>query len=182
MRIKEFIEMYKKNPRMDIIKQLDVKKYVGIALKREMAQLVLDNCTSIVDGEVHIDSVERYILFTISVIGMHTNLEFSYEEDKESSSIDDYDALCESGILVKIIETFKDDYVSCQEILNMMTADRLQDNMTIEKKIGKFLDAVQEVLAGAVDGMVDKLDLNSLNDLQLDKDKITQLYNLIGNK
>lgn len=182
MKINELVEMYKKNPRIDIAKQLEVQNYVSIALKREMARLVLDNCTYIVDDEIHIDSIERYILFTIAVIGMHTNLEFSYEEDSDTSTIDDYDILCESGLLVKIIDTFKDDYVSCQEILNMMTSDRLQDNMTIEKKLYKFLDGIQNMLSGAVDNLVENLDVDSLNELQLDKTNLSQLFELIGNK
>ena len=99
MKISEFVEMYEQNPRIDIAKKLDVISYVSIASKREMSRLILDNCTTIVDGEVHIDSVERYILFTVAVISMHTNLEFSYDEDSEHSSIDDYDVLCKSGLL-----------------------------------------------------------------------------------
>lgn len=182
MKVKEFIEMYEKNPRIDIAKKLEVVPYIGIEYKRELANLVLDNCISIIDGEIHIDSVDRYLLFTISVIGMHTNLEFAYDETSDGSSIDDYDALCESGLLAKVIDTFKDDYASCQEILNMMTTDRLQNNMTIEKKIYKFVDAIQEILAGTVNNMVDKLDINSLKNLQLDQNKLTKLYDLISNK
>lgn len=181
MKIREFIEMYEKNPRIDIAKKLEVVPYIGIEYKRELARLVLDNCTSVVDGEIHIDSVERYLLFTISVIGMHTNLEFSYEEDSDDSAIDGYDALCQSGLLVKIIDTFKDDYASCQEVLNMMTADRLQNNMTIEKKLYQFIDVIQEIFAGVVNDMIKKLDIDSMNQL-LDQDKLAQLYDLIGKK
>ena len=177
MKVNELVEMYEKNPRIDIAKQLEVEKYVSIDLKRKLAELVLDNCTEVVDGEIHIDSVERYILFTIAVIGMHTNLEFSYDEDSDYGCIDEYDELCKSGLIVKIIDTFKDDYASCQEILNMMTADRLQNNMTIEKKIYKFLDMIQEILSGATDSLVEKLDVDALKNL--DQNKLMQLYNYI---
>lgn len=180
MKVNEFVEMYKKNPRIDINKQLDVQQYVSIALKREMAKLVLENCTMNVDGEVHIDSFERYMLFTIAVIGLHTNLEFSY--DDEHSAIDDYDALCESGLLVKIIDSFKQDYDACQEILNMMTADALQDSMTIEKKIYQFLDVIQNVFQGATDKMIDKIDMSSLGDMQVNQEKLIELYDFLKNK
>jgi hypothetical protein len=180
MKINELVEMHEKNPRIDIAKQLEVSPYVGIEYKRELAKLVLDNCTSIVDGEVHIDSVERYLLFTISVIAMHTNLEFSYDEDSDFSVVDDYDMLCKSGLLVKIIDTFKEDYSSCQEILNMMTADRLQANMTVEKKLYQFFDAIEEMLANAVNNLTENLDFDVVNNL--DQDKLMQLYNLINNK
>ena len=162
-------------------KKLDVQKYVSILSKRKMAVVILDNCTSVVDGEMHIDSVERYILFTITVIGLHTNLEFFDDDDDEYSAINDYDLLCESGLLVKIIDTFKDDYVACQEILNMMTADRLQDNMTIEKRIYQFVNTIENILSDATDTIVEKLD-SGLGDLQFNKDGLHKLYNLIENK
>lgn len=181
MKVNEFIKMYNNNQRINIEKELEVQKYISISAKREMARLILDNCTSIVDGEVRINSVERYVLFTITVIGMHTNLEFSHEEDSEYSAIGDYDLLCESGLLVKIIDTFKDDYVACQEILNMMTADKLQESITIEKKIYQFLDAIEHVLSGAADTLVEKLE-SGIGDLQLKSDVLQKLYSLIENK
>ena len=180
MKIKELVERYNKNERIDIAKAIETKQYIGIEMKRKIAQLVLENCTEIVDDEIRIDSVERYILFTISVIGTHTNLEFSDEKDEDYSAIDDYDALCESGLLAKVINTFKDDYVSCQEILNMMTADMMQGNMTIEKKIGKFLDEIQDLLGDTVNGLVEKLNINDLvKSLPTDQNKLLKLFDLI---
>ena len=177
MKVNEFIEMYKKNPRIDIAKTLEVVPYISIEYKRELARLVLDNCTTMVDGEIHIDSVERYLLFTISVIGMHTNLEF-VDEENGTDAISDYDMLCESGLLVKIIDTFKDDYASCQEILNMMTTDVLQNSMTIEKKIHKVLDYIQEIFGNGVNNLIENLNLDSLGDL--DQEKLVKLYELIS--
>lgn len=179
MKVQELVEKYNKNPRIDIAKEIETQTYIGIALKREMAQLILDSCTTIVDGEIHIDSVEKYILFTTAIIAMHTNIEFS-DENGEGSAIDDYDALCESGLLVKIIDTFKDDYAACQEILNMMTADKMQDSMTIEKKLGNFLDGIQNILGGAVNGLVDKLNIDDLmGNLPVDQTKLLELFNSI---
>lgn len=178
MKVQELVEKYNKNQRIDIAKLLEVQQYTSIELKRLMASLVLDECTTVVDGEVHIDSIEKYILFTISVIGMHTNLEFAHEDDEEYNVIDDYDLLCESGLLVKIIDTFKDDYMSCQEVLNMMTADRLQDNITIEKKIGKFLDGIQNILGEVVNKLADKMNIDDLMDnLPIDQNKLLELFN-----
>lgn len=179
MKVNELIEMYNKNSRIDLEKHLEVKKYIGIAYKKELAELVLDNCTSIVDDEIHIDSVEKYMLFTVAVIGMHTNLEFSYEDDSEFSTIDDYDALCESGLLIKIIDTFKDDYLACQEVLNMVTSDRLQTNMTIEKKIYKFVDAIETTLSGAINNVTDKLNLDALN---VNQDTLMQFFDIVKKK
>lgn len=180
MKISEFVEMYKKNPRIDMEKYLDVKKYIGIEQKRQMAKLILDNCTYIDDGIVRLDSVERYLLFTMIVISTHTNLELTHEEDSGYSAIDDYDMLCESGLLVKVVDTFKDDYASCQEILNMMTADRMQGSMTIEQKIGGFLDEVQNTLSNAIDNLTDKINFDELaGKLPVDQNKLLELYNMV---
>lgn len=184
MTIREFIEMYEKNPRIDLEKQLEVKKYIGIEQKRLMSKLILDNCTYVVNDEVRIDSVERYLLFIIVVISMHTNLEFTYDENGDiANAIGDYDMLCEAGLIVKIIELFKDDYASCQEILNMMTADKFQNSVTIEQKIGKFLDGLKTILENATNNLVDKVNLdNIVGDLPLDQSKLVDFYNLIKEK
>jgi hypothetical protein len=179
MKIKQFVEMYKANQNINIEEQLEVIKYVSIVSKRELAKLVLENCTSMVDGEIHMDSVERYILFTIAVITMHTNLEFSDEENEEYDAIDSYDMLCEHGLLTKIIDTFADDYAACNEILNMMTADLMQDNMTVEKMLYKFLDGIQDTLDSAIYSLVDKFSPEMLGDLQLNQDNLSQLYKLL---
>ena len=177
MRVHELVERYNKNERIDIAKLLEVKKYTSIVFKRKMAELVLDNCTTVVDGEIHIDSVEKYILFTLAVIGMHTNLDFVYEEDDESSATNDYDMLCESGLLVKIIDTFKDDYASCQEVLNMMTADRMQNNMTLEKKLTNFFDEAADMLSGVIEGLVEKLNIDDVaGDLPVNYEKILDIF------
>lgn len=180
MKVKELVEKYNKNPRIDIAKAIEAKQYVGIAFKQRMASLVLDSCTTIVDGEIHIDSVEKYILFTIAVISMHTNLEFTNSDDENYSPLADYDLLCESGLLIKIIDTFKDDYASCQEILNMMTADKMQNNATIEKKIGNFLGEIENIIGKSVGDLIEKLNLDDLaGDLPVDQNKLLELFNLV---
>ena len=183
MRVRELVEKYENNSRIDIAKEIDAQKYISVMYKQKIAELVLDNCIEIIDGEVHINSVDRYILFTITVIGAHTNLEFIYEDDDEGSVINDYDMLCESGLLVKIIDTFKDDYMACQEILNMMTTDRLQYNMTIEKKIYQFLDNIQYIFDDVMNIFSEKIDDDLLNTLgQINSNDLLKLRELIGRK
>lgn len=183
MRTFELIEKYNNNDRIDIAKAIEAKPYISIELKQHMARLVLNNCTEVVNGNIYIDSVDRYILFTIAVIGAHTNLEFDYDENDERSVIDDYDDLCESGLLVKIIDTFKDDYAACQEVLNMITADIMQYSMTIEDKIGQFLDGIHGSVDGAIKLLVDKLNLDDLaKNSPLDSNALFELYNSIKEK
>lgn len=179
MKVQELIEKYEKNNRIDIANEIEVKPYISITQKKQLADAVLDECIYEVDNEIHVNSVDKYLLFIISVISLHTNLEFDYEN---GSSVEDYDALCESGLLIKVIDTFKDDYASCQEVLNMVTSDRLQDSMTIEKKIYKFIDSIQNILEGAVNKFTEELDFSVLNNLPIDKEKLSNLYNLLEKK
>ena len=97
MTIREFIEIAgkEKNKKMSVI--LETKKYLPIAEKRVLAQQVIDACTEEQDGIIIIDSVTKYIIFTMTVIGAYTNLEFE--------TLDDYDALCEADLLNSVIET-----------------------------------------------------------------------------
>ena len=120
---------------------------------------------------------------------MHTNLEFIYLDDDNGENnvtwdaIADYDLLCESGLLLKIIDTFKTDYAACQEVLNMLAVDKMQDNMTIEKKIYKFVDWIENTLGGAVNTITEQLKLDDLVDgLPIDQSTLSNIYNLINKK
>lgn len=141
MKTQELVEMYQKNRMIDLKKVLEVKEYVGIAYKQKIAELVLNECITEEDGNLYMDSLSRYILFTMAVINIHTNLEFE-SEDEEYSMLDDFDALSESHLLEKIIETFREDYDACQIVLDMMTSDKLKNHETLERKIIRFLSAM----------------------------------------
>jgi hypothetical protein len=85
MKILEFIEGYKNdkvintqikpNAVAEYLKEkLEIKNYVPFAEKRELCEKVLNACNTIKDnGLVEIDSVSRYILFTLSIIAKYTN-------------------------------------------------------------------------------------------------------------
>lgn len=58
-----------------------------------------------------------------------------------------------------------------------MTADKMQGGMTIEKKIGNFLDGIQGALGDSLNKLVDKLNPdNLLGDLPVDQSKLLELY------
>jgi hypothetical protein len=62
----------------------------------------------------------------------------------------------------------------------MMTADIMQGNITIEKKIGKFLDEIQDLIGGAINGLVDKLNIDGLlENLPVDQIKLLDLFESI---
>lgn len=179
MKVNELVEKYKKNKMLDLKKELEVKEYIGIVAKERLARVVLDNCATEVDNEVHINSLERYLLFIISVIEIHTNLDFSDDENENYSALDDYDALCEAGLIDKIINTFKADYDACETVLNMMTTDRLQNSMTIEKKIYEFLDGFSDILQNAIGDLLSNVKLSPDDEAGLNTNKLLEIYDAI---
>ena len=88
MTIKEFVEAYEANrfvntrqgvdEKIEYLKDtLGVKEYVPFARKRELCATVVDACCTKENGLIKIDSVSRYIVFTIAIISEYTELEFS---------------------------------------------------------------------------------------------------------
>ena len=176
MKINEFIEaMSKENNQRKISAILETKKYLSIAEKRRIAESVIEACTTNDNGFVKVDSLDKYIMFTIVVIANYTNLEFGLDGDYLS----DYDKLCEADLLDSVIATFEHEYARTNDVLNMILADRLQHNSmeasfaTVSNSINNALDRVVGVLSDKVDEM--NLDLGNLN-----SDTINGLLSLIN--
>lgn len=186
MKVNEFIEGFKANKIMNskleptrvedyIRTTLEVKEYVPFARKREICARVLNACNTkdLDSGLVKVDSVSRYIVFTITMLIAYTNLEFSSGEDGEYDSIDDYDALCASGLLNPILDVIGAEYIACNDVLNMMMADIVANNNTIENVLG----SAAKKLLGSIDTLIDALaekveDINfDLNQIDIDKYK-----------
>ena len=99
MKVAEFINEFKTKKIMNttinpnavseyIKKELAVKDYLPFAEKREICARVLEICNKKdINGLVKVDSVSRYIVFTLLIISKYTNLEFSSGKDKELDSI-----------------------------------------------------------------------------------------------
>ena len=85
MKISEFIDNFKEKKIMNtkvapdavseyIKKELEVKNYVPFIEKRELCERVLNACNvKDENGLIKVDSVSRYIIFTLSVISKYTN-------------------------------------------------------------------------------------------------------------
>ena len=161
MKVNEFVNLYNKNNTIDIKKTLNVIDYVPILYKREMVKLVLDGCTKQDNGRIKINSLDRYLLFTITVISLHTNLEFNINKEEENNLnnvINDYDLLCKNNLINKIIECFETDYNICQDILNMETDDLLQNNVAFIDTVSDFIKEISKISDG--------LSLEILNELK----------------
>ena len=163
-----------------IKKELEVVHYLPFAEKRELCKKVLDVCCTKENGLVKVDSVTRYILFTISIISKYTRLEFSSGEDYDS--LDEYDMLCESRLLNPVLELIGDEYAACNNMLNMMLDDIVSNNNTIEAMLGHTLGKAIDSLDRLAEALADKVDEMELDLSQIDIDKYKGLLDLLPQK
>ena len=162
---------------------LEVKDYLPFAEKRELCERVINAC-NIKDesGLVKIDSVSRYIAFTVAIISKYTNLEFSSGENSEFSSLDEYDMLCQSNLLNPIIEVIGGEYTTCNNMLNMMMEDVIANNNTVEAVLGNALGKVSDSIDIIVNALADKVDEMNLDLSRIDIEKYKGLIDLLPQK
>jgi hypothetical protein len=189
MVIQKFIENFKAKKLVNanaiaeyIKKELEVKDYLPFAEKRELCARVIDACnTKEPSGLVKVDSVSRYIIFTISILTAYTNLKFSSGEDG-IDSLDEYDMLCQAGLLNDILDVIGGEYATCNNILNMMMSDVIANNNTLENVVANVLGELGDSLGGLVDVLADKVESMELDLSQINIDEISGLIGKIINK
>lgn len=194
MKIAEFVQGFKDNRVINthmspnavseyIQNTLEVKKYVPFVEKRELCANVLNSCNKKdSNGLVKVDSVSRYILFTIAVITKYTNIEFSSGEDDDIDSLDEYDMLCQADLLNPILDVIGEEYVTCNNILNMMMSDIVANNNTVENAVGHTLGRVSKSIDGLIYVLREKVEDMELDLNQIDIDKFKGLFELLPKK
>lgn len=162
--------------------KLEVKDYIPFTKKRELCAHVLTTCNQVDDsGLVKVDSVSRYIVFTLAILSTYTNLEFSSGEDG-IDSIDEYDMLCQANLLNPILEVIGVEYVSCNDLLNMMMADIVANNNTVENVLSNALKRVLDIVDGFADTLSEKVEGLNLDLNQIDINKYKWLIDLFVKK
>lgn len=142
-----------------IAKKIEVKKYLGIKEKKALVEAIVDECILFEDGVFKFDDIDKYLCFTMRVIEAYTNIELSVDFE------DDYDLLCQSGLLEMIINTFKKEYDDVNILLQMKCDYVLSEN-NMSAHINKFLanlSARLDDLSGALVSKIDDFDLDVSN-------------------
>lgn len=161
---------------------LEIEEYLPFIKKREICSMVLDGCNYVDDntGMIKVDSVSRYIIFTITMLTAYTNLEFSHDE--ETDTFDDYDMLCKSGLLNIILNIIESEYTACNNMLNMMMTDLIANNNTIENVIGNLGNKLLNNIDTIVDALKDKVETMNFDLSQFDLEPYKELIDLIPKK
>lgn len=188
MKINEFISEYnknKKNATFNVAKLINVKTYVPVLRKRQLAELVYQNSISYENGLVKVDSLTKYLIFSMLMISEYTDLEFTVDEKGSAikEAIAEYDALCEAGLVDVVIGCFAADYARANEILNYVFKDNLAVTNTVEAVVGGLVENVNDSLDSIATALKEKIenfdmDLSKVDMSQLDK--LDKLFNLLG--
>lgn len=188
MKINEFISEYnknKKNATFNVAKLINAKTYVPVLRKRQLAELVYQNSISYENGLVKVDSLTKYLIFSMVIISEYTDLEFTVDENGSATAeaIAEYDALCEAGLVDVVIGCFAADYARANEILNYVFKDNLAVTNTVEAVVGGLVENVNDSLDSISTALKEKIenfdmDLSKVDMSQLDK--LDKLFNLLG--
>lgn len=184
MKINEFIEAVKKSPNQAnaVCKKIVKTKYIPVLEKRQLAELVYENSTDMENGVVKVDSLSKYLIFTLLMLRKYTELEFTVDEKGAATeeAIKEYDALCENGLINKIIAEFEEDYVRANEIMNYVFQDNLAVNNTVEAVVGKAATALLNIVDGFANTLSNKVDEMNADLSNFDMDKLDNIMNLLN--
>ena len=141
-----------------INEKLDFNTYVPFVEKYKMIDMVVERNMTENYGIVEIDSVGQFIGFLVAMMMSHTTLDFS------DNPVDDYDLLCEAGLIEPIVECFKKDYDEGSVLLNMICDQKLKgNNLTVV--VAKFLNGILGKFDGVgetLKAVVGQIDLQKL--------------------
>lgn len=183
--IKTFVDAYKAKNFMNtkqgveervewIKKELEIKDYVPFSAKREVAEMVVSQNITEMDGIKKYDSVSGYIALIVASIMTHTNLKFD-------DPVADYDLLAESGLLPQIIAQFQNSHDEIDLLRKMVLEMELEDNCT-NALVGRFLNKVSDALDDALEMFQDKFvdfDLKSIFGADIKMEDLTRLISLL---
>ena len=185
MKINEFIEGYKKLQNKSVAgvsKMIEAKTYIPVLRKKYLADLVYNASTTIENNVVKVDSLSKYIIFTMLMIAEYTNLEFTVDENgmATAEAINEYDALCANDLLNVIIECFENDYARANEVLNYVFKDNLASSNNVEAVIGRVSDSLLYMIDGLVEVLKNKVEDFNLDLSDIDTDSVTNILNMLS--
>lgn len=147
MTIREFVELTKTkgwmpavvNDQNEKIKNiLNVKSYLGIKDKKKLVNDIIDETVIYENGLIKFNGIDQFVVYNMKCIEAYTDLEI---EDME----DDYDLLCSSGLLHKILKTFEAEYKEIMSLLQMQCDYILMDN-SVTANINVLLTAATNAI------------------------------------
>ena len=148
MKVQNFVELTKTKGYMPLAvndqneklkKDLNVKSYLSIKDKKVLIDDIINETIIYENGLYKFNGVDQFVTYTMKCIEAYTDLELG--DDIE----DDYDELCSTGLLNKILRTFEDEYNSVLSLLQMQCDYILMDN-SVTANINVLLTAATNAI------------------------------------
>lgn len=141
-----------------IKKVLEIKSYLGIKQKKELIDDIVNDTIIYDNGLYKFNGVDQYVTYVMKTIVAYSNLEINDIEE-------DYDALCESGLLNKILRTFESEYQEVLSLLQMQCDYILLDN-SVTAHINSTLDAIVGAINKISDSVIGTLKNVNADDIK----------------
>lgn len=187
MLVKDFCEAYKAkkfmttksgiNEKSEYIRnELEIKNYIPFREKRRIAEMVVAQNITEIDGVKKYDAIDGYVSLVVASIAAHTNLQWSKDP------VSDYDALAESGLLMEIISEFQGSHQEIDLLLHMALDMEMEDN-EVSAIIGRFLNKISVALDDVVDVVKNKMegfDLSNILGEDFNKEDLAKLSSFLN--
>lgn len=116
--------------------------YIPFVKKKIMCESIADSCIKEENGMIICDHCMKQLTTDIMLINNYTNLEFN-----EESYVEEYDFLCENGIMKYIIEKIDgEEYWFIVETIDKIIEQKIKVHNSIENIIAKELEKFVNVI------------------------------------
>lgn len=160
MKVNELLEVVKRDKTAKLAHVIEAKNYIPVTRKRQIAEEVFNASTTKNGNIIEVDSLAKYLSFTMVMIMEHTNIEFSTDEEGRATfdAIDEYDVLCREGLLNPILETFADDYKASLDVLNMYFKDNVDSVNSSEAILNRMAMDIVSYAETVTNKIIDSID------------------------
>lgn len=169
MKINELVERINEKD-FALEKELEVKKYVPVMDKKSFVMDVIAACTDEIDGFISADRFNMDIYFNMNMIRTYTNIEVAFDFDE---MVEQYDMLCECGLLDKIIGLFESEYIAMCDILDGQLEELFIQN-SLEAQIVKIANKINNTI-----DMLSAIDIKSLLPDGVSADMFSNIANML---
>lgn len=163
-----------------LIRNIITRKYSSFVEKTTFLNTMANKNVYEKNGVRYIDEVSNYINFVISVLVLHTNLEFKADN---RTIYDDYDSLQELNLVGLIFASIGSEEIEEMSMINDMIKQRIvteEQNVIsgLGKQVTRFSYLVGEKLNTGIESLAKSLE--KIDDKKLNKFKDT-LYSVVKN-
>lgn len=158
--VDEFVKKYKaftsdKAKETYIASLVNMSAYVPYAVKIVTAQQILQSSCFNKQGNIHIDSCKKYLLYIAAIFNFYTNVQLS-----ETQIMQDYDALEKLNVINIFIKLMPERDLKIFDTVLKMSQDDLLANYCglehyLEKKLSNIDQTSKQTLAFLLEKIVD---------------------------